>query len=367
MHFSIPDTQLFNSNGSSYMGFNIHVNGAFHCILRFRQLHYLHDQLRKAYPNRLPIFPPKKLLPLSLTQLEDRRTQLERYLQLVGQDPIVSKGYLLNNFLLTAQHELAAEKSREISLDIYLPHGVRRVVQVTSTWSAPAVLNKVCEDLGLQKEFVDNFSLYLARILKDGELELVRRLQAFEAPHLSLRQVHKDCNVHLRRSYWDAVLDDRILSSNVALGLLYVQAVGDVERGWITCKDTATLTHLEELQNGGFTKEYLHKVRDLPTYGSLRFLPCACDYPEPGNISTATFSPRTITIVSNTKSVIRKKNGERKCETSIFPVTRIRCWRLTSVHINDDDLSASSSNDELTPGDSSTSKTYTPRNLFPPD
>lgn len=183
------------------------MNGAFHCILRFRQLHYLHDQLRKAYPNRLPIFPPKKLLPLSLTQLEDRRTQLERYLQLgktthilkllltklkknvftVGQDPIVSKGYLLNNFLLTAQHELAAEKSREISLDIYLPHGVRRVVQVTSTWSAPAVLNKVCEDLGLQKEFVDNFSLYLARILKDGELELVRRLQAFEAPHLSLR------------------------------------------------------------------------------------------------------------------------------------------------------------------------------------
>lgn len=82
---------------------------------------------------------------------------------------------------------MAAEKSREISLDIYLPHGVRRVVQVTSTWSAPAVLNKVCEDLGLQKEFVDNFSLYLARILKDGELELVRRLQAFEAPHLSLR------------------------------------------------------------------------------------------------------------------------------------------------------------------------------------
>lgn len=70
--------------------------------------------------------------------------------------------------------------------------------------------------------------------------------------------------MHLRRAHWDAILDDRILTSNVALGLLYVQAVGDVERGWITCKDIGTLNRLEDLQNGGFTKEVNTQTSTAP-------------------------------------------------------------------------------------------------------
>lgn len=64
-------------------GFNIHVNGTLHCCLRYKQLHSLHEQLKRSLPNLiLPHFPSKKLFPLTTGQLEDRRAHLERYIQL---------------------------------------------------------------------------------------------------------------------------------------------------------------------------------------------------------------------------------------------------------------------------------------------
>ena len=68
-----------------------------HCVLRFRQLHALHEQLRRelpfpsaasataSRPAALPPFPPKKLLPLTVPQLEERRAMLEKYLQRLSQ------------------------------------------------------------------------------------------------------------------------------------------------------------------------------------------------------------------------------------------------------------------------------------------
>lgn len=63
-------------------GYNIHINGVFHCTVRYKQLHNLHEQLKKVFGNEsLPSFPPKKLLPLSSSQLEERRILLEKYIQ----------------------------------------------------------------------------------------------------------------------------------------------------------------------------------------------------------------------------------------------------------------------------------------------
>lgn len=67
----------------SFQGYNIHINGSFHCCLRYKQLHSLHEQLKRSLPSLvLPSFPPKKLLPLTNSQLESRRASLERYIQL---------------------------------------------------------------------------------------------------------------------------------------------------------------------------------------------------------------------------------------------------------------------------------------------
>ena len=59
-------------------------------------------------------------MPLSLNQLEDRRIGLEKYLQLLSQDPRVANGITFNGFLLAAQQETASEKSDEVDLDVYL-------------------------------------------------------------------------------------------------------------------------------------------------------------------------------------------------------------------------------------------------------
>ena len=59
-------------------------------------------------------------MPLTLNQLEDRRIGLEKYLQLLSQDPRVANGITFNGFLLAAQQETASEKSDEVDLDVYL-------------------------------------------------------------------------------------------------------------------------------------------------------------------------------------------------------------------------------------------------------
>uniref|UniRef100_A0A3B5LFU6 PX domain-containing protein n=1 Tax=Xiphophorus couchianus TaxID=32473 RepID=A0A3B5LFU6_9TELE len=47
MHFSIPETEVRSGeNGSSYVAYNIHVNGVLHCRVRYSQLLGLHEQVR---------------------------------------------------------------------------------------------------------------------------------------------------------------------------------------------------------------------------------------------------------------------------------------------------------------------------------
>jgi len=48
-------------------------------------------------------FPPKKLLSLTPVQVEERRDQLEKYLQAVCQDPVIASSTLFSGFFLNAQ------------------------------------------------------------------------------------------------------------------------------------------------------------------------------------------------------------------------------------------------------------------------
>jgi hypothetical protein len=73
----------FNHNFLNSQGFKIYINGNFHCCLRFKQLRSLHEQLKKSLLNlTLPQFPPKKILTLTKSEIDQRRIALERYLQL---------------------------------------------------------------------------------------------------------------------------------------------------------------------------------------------------------------------------------------------------------------------------------------------
>ena len=88
-------------------GYNIHINGIFHCTVRYKQLHNLHEQLLKELDVPLPPFPPKKFFPLTTSQQEDRRLTLDKYIQAIGQNGNINSFELLNGFLLNAQIETA--------------------------------------------------------------------------------------------------------------------------------------------------------------------------------------------------------------------------------------------------------------------
>ncbi|XP_063218713.1 sorting nexin-17-like [Bacillus rossius redtenbacheri] len=205
MHFSIPDTQeLKDKGGSLFVGYNIHINGVFHCTVRYRQLHNLHEQLKKEYGgDNLPLFPPKKLFPLSASQLEARRILLEKYIQSVCQDPQLANSDVFNGFLLSAQQETSCEVNENVPLNVYLMNGTIVSVHVSTTEKSDEVLEKVCLHLGLPKEHTCYFSLFLIKREEDGDITILRKLHEFESPYISQKTIKDGHRIVLRKSYWD--------------------------------------------------------------------------------------------------------------------------------------------------------------------
>ena len=143
MHFSIPETESRSgdSGGPAYVAYNIHVNGVLHCRVRYSQLLGLHEQLRKEYgANVLPAFPPKKLFSLTPAEVEQRREQLEKYMQAVRQDPLLGSSETFNSFLRRAQQETQQVPTEEVSLEVLLSNGQKVLVNVLTSDQTEDVL-----------------------------------------------------------------------------------------------------------------------------------------------------------------------------------------------------------------------------------
>lgn len=146
-----------------FQGYNIHVNGIFHCTVRYKQLYSLYEQIKKEFGSiaaQLPTFPAKKILPLSGTQLEERRQFLEKYIQaglyfdwtvqrsalkceffffIVGQDRVLSNCELFNGFLLTAQQETRGPVENVV-LEVFLMNGHKISLNVNSNERSDHIL-----------------------------------------------------------------------------------------------------------------------------------------------------------------------------------------------------------------------------------
>lgn len=343
MHFSIPETQDFtDDSGSSYTGYQIFINGKFHCTVRYRQLHNLNEQLKKEYGTAvLPYFPPKKFLPLSANQLEERRSLLEKFIQKVGQHPDLVSSEIVNSFLLSAQVETCSEKTQECPLDVFLMNGYQITITVQSTERSHQVLEKVCRQIALPDPYVYYFYLFLIKDEENGNFTVVRKLQDFESPFISQRSLGGAHKIVLRKNYWDPAYDIELVTDRVALNLLYVQAVTEVECGWIVCSEDAR-QRLAALQAKGSKREYMENVRTLKYYGYMQFTPCVADYPFPG-------APVLVSI-GNYELSIRLQTGSQAPSSSgggVFKVTRMRCWRITTLHDNGENGNKSGPDFEL--------------------
>ncbi|XP_064597329.1 sorting nexin-17-like [Liolophura sinensis] len=326
MHFSIPDTQESkDENGTTYTCFNVHINGVFHCSVRYRQFHHFHEQLKKEFGSSiLPPFPPKKLLALNSSQLEERRVMLERYIQIISQDATVCSSDTFNGFLLNAQQETAQEDPEAVSLDVFLMNGHKISVNILSTDQTEDVLENVASHIELADDFVYYFGLYLVKKEDGGDNSIVRKLQEFESPYISLRAANKEDShrIVLRKSYWDPAFDDDLLEDRIAMNLLYVQAVSDIERQW-TFATKDQLKQLTALQVKGSKREYLRFARTLKYYGFIQFRPCLTDYPE--------HNSRLLLSAGNKELNFRIQISSDQVKEGSFRITRMRCWRITTA------------------------------------
>ncbi|XP_071496097.1 sorting nexin-17-like [Diadema antillarum] len=326
MHFSIPDTQeCKDEHGSTYRVYNVHVNGVFHCSVRYSQLHDFNEQIKKEFNNSFTgchKFPPKKLLSLTPAQTEERKEKLEKYIQLVSQDPRIANSDIFNGFLLTSQKETRREEPIDVELDVYMMNGSRVKVNIKSTDQTDDVLEKVTSEVGLPDQFTYYFGLFL--VVKDKDEEagtIVRRIQDFESPYISLKAAIGTHKIVLRKNYWDPAFDNDLLEDRVAMQLLYVQTLSDVSRGWVLASQDQ-LSRLQALKAKNSKKEYIKFAQTLKYYGTLQFKQCVVNYPEP--------ETKTTINAGNKELYFRVELPDGSHKEGVFRITRMRCWRITN-------------------------------------
>ncbi|OXU28479.1 hypothetical protein TSAR_013359 [Trichomalopsis sarcophagae] len=328
MHFSVPDTQeLIDEAGNAYLGYNVHINGLFHCTVRYKQLHNLHEQLVKDLEVPLPSFPPKKFFPLTVNQQEDRRLSLDKYIQTIGQNTSINNSELLNGFLLSAQLESAVGLVEDENVDVFLMNGLKINLDVTVAENSGQILKKVCKQIKLDEKLCPYFSLFI--VYQDEEnFVVLRKLQDFESPIITQRNMHKmGTRIVIGKWYWDVAFDFEMLNDSVALNLLYIQANAEVERGWIPATEELK-RRLNTLKERNAKEEYLEIVRSLKYYGYIQFSPCLCDYPQAGS--------KVLVSIGKNELNIRIASSEGDQEEVGFKVTRMRCWRITTLHEGND-------------------------------
>uniref|UniRef100_A0A1A8FTX0 Sorting nexin-17 n=1 Tax=Nothobranchius korthausae TaxID=1143690 RepID=A0A1A8FTX0_9TELE len=327
MHFSIPETEVCSGeSGSTYVAYNIHVNGVLHCRVRYSQLLGLHEQIKKEYgSNVVPSFPPKKIFTLTPAEVEQRREQLEKYMQAVRQHPLLGSSDLFNSFLRKAQQDTQHVPTEEVTLDIWLSSGQKVTVNILTSDQTEDVLDVVATKLDLPDDLVGYFSLFLVREGVDGSLTFVRKLQEFELPYVSITSLqNSEFHIVLRKSYWDMAYDGDVMDSRVGLNLLYGQTVSDVERGWILVNKEQH-RQLKSLQEKGSKKEFIHLCQTLKYYGHVKFDPCVTDFPEK--------DCQVIVSAGNNELNFHVKLPNEQMKEGSFKVTRMRCWRVTSSQV----------------------------------
>ena len=192
----------------------------------------------------------------------------------MSQDSRIVNSELFNGFLLNAQQETKGAKCEDVSLSVYFPNAADAFqITVKSTDRSSLVLDAAIHGLKLPLEYASYFTLYVGQFKKEHsnngddqnhsssstgsnskeKFLLIRRLQNFEAPYLTLATMNNNSRNHfivIRKAFWDSTWDDDLLTNDVATEMLYLQTVSDVERGWIhASKESRRLLRSYQDQN----------------------------------------------------------------------------------------------------------------------
>ncbi|XP_019323524.2 sorting nexin-31 isoform X3 [Panthera pardus] len=291
MHFCIPVSQQRpDALGGRYVLYSVYLDGYLFCRVRYSQLHRWNEQLRRIFGNSLPPFPPKYYLAMTASMADERRDQLEQYLQKVTMDPNMLRSDVFIDFLKLVQLDTFSITIKTAALDIFLPDGRNIQIEILTSDTAERVLEVVSHKIGMCQELLGYFGLFLIRFRKEGKLSVMKKLADFELPYVSLRSAGmENCKVGLRKWYMDPSLDSMLMDCTAAVDLIHMQ--------------------------------FLELSQEVRHYGYLQLDPCTCDYPEPGC--------GAVLSVGNDEISCCITLPDNQTQETIFQMSRVKCWKVT--------------------------------------
>ncbi|KAM7122012.1 sorting nexin-31 isoform 4-T4 [Ciconia maguari] len=285
LHFSITAAEeLRERRGGRYVLYSVCLEGFLLGKARYSQLRRWDAQLRQLFGSAMPAFPPKFYLAMTKSMADERRSQLEQYLQNVTLDSNITNSDVFIGFF-------------------------RKLQQVTS-----------CK-MGLSRELIKYFSLFFFQDHDDGALSVVKKVADFELPYVSLQSMKElHCKLGIRKWYMDPSLDTLLMDCRASLNLLYMQAIQEVKRNWIKPTE-GQMQELKFLQKNENKAKFLELIREMQFYGYIRLDPCICDYPEEG-------CSADIYVGNNEINCCIKLPTNQTKEVS-FKINRLRSWQVT--------------------------------------
>ncbi|NXC49569.1 SNX31 protein, partial [Penelope pileata] len=285
-------------------------------------------QLRRLFGSAVPAFPPKFYLAMTKSMADERRAQLEQYLQNVTLDTNITNSDVFIEFFRKLQQETFKIPTQRAFLDVYLADGSSITLDIQTSDTADRILQVTSCKMGLSRELIKYFSLFFIQDHDDGALSVVKKVAEFELPYVSLQSM-KDlhCKLGIRKWYMDPSLDTLLMDCRASMDLLYMQAVQEVKKNWIKPAE-GQMQGLQFLQKRTNKAKFLEKIREVQFYGYVRLDPCVCDYPEAG-------CSAVIYVGNNEINCCIKLPANQTKEVS-FKINRLRSWQVAFLGATED-------------------------------
>ncbi|KAK7812667.1 hypothetical protein U0070_016137 [Myodes glareolus] len=202
---------------------------------------------------------------MTAAMAEERRDQLERYLQNVTADPRVMRSDVFTEFLTLVQMHTLNVTTKKAALDVFLPNGKSVNVEVLTSDTAERVLEVVAQKLGLYPELLGYFGLFLLQCFPEGKLS------------------------GKMERYLDPALDSMLMDCRAAGDLLYMQ--------------------------------FLERSQEIRHYGYVQLDPCTCNHPEPGCAAVLSIGNNEISCC------VTLPDGQT--QDFAFQMSGVKCWQVT--------------------------------------
>ncbi|KAM7122009.1 sorting nexin-31 isoform 1-T1 [Ciconia maguari] len=322
LHFSITAAEeLRERRGGRYVLYSVCLEGFLLGKARYSQLRRWDAQLRQLFGSAMPAFPPKFYLAMTKSMADERRSQLEQYLQNVTLDSNITNSDVFIGFFRKLQQDTFNIQTQKAFLDVYLADGSNIRLDIQTSDTAERILEVTSCKMGLSRELIKYFSLFFFQDHDDGALSVVKKVADFELPYVSLQSMKElHCKLGIRKWYMDPSLDTLLMDCRASLNLLYMQAIQEVKRNWIKPTE-GQMQELKFLQKNENKAKFLELIREMQFYGYIRLDPCICDYPEEG-------CSADIYVGNNEINCCIKLPTNQTKEVS-FKINRLRSWQVT--------------------------------------